>query len=194
VGIRVNDLGDLRSARQWRDHPLVDMTAIDGVGPSDGQWDLSDVVKESWASSTQRRRIMQSNRRRDTKPELAVRRRLHAAGLRYRVDLAPIPGLRRRADIVFPRERIAIFIDGCFWHGCPEHGPIRFSTNANYWVPKIAENRARDLDTSTRFEAAGWTVLRFWSHADPSAVADEVRVIVDRQRAIGSTGEQDARA
>src|SRR5687768_9286147 len=123
---------------------------------------------------------MQSNKRRDTKPELAVRRLLHAAGLRYRVDLAPVPGLRRRADIVFPREQVAIFIDGCYWHGCPDHGPTKFGTNADYWVPKIAENRARDLDTTAGFEDAGWQVLRFWSHADPVAVADAVAAEVER--------------
>ncbi len=126
---------------------------------------------------------MQSNRRRDTKPELAVRRLLHAAGMRYRVDVAPVPGLRRRADILFSRDRIAVFIDGCFWHGCPEHGPTRFDTNADYWVPKIAENRARDLDTSARFEAAGWTVLRFWAHTAPSSAAETVIAAVKRERA-----------
>ena len=125
---------------------------------------------------------MQANRGRDTKPELAVRRRLHAAGLRYRVDLAPVPGLRRRADIVFTRQRVAVFIDGCYWHGCPEHGSTKFGTNPDYWVPKIAENRARDLDTTARFEADGWLVLRFWSHDDPSTVADAVAAEVERRR------------
>ncbi|UKJ62597.1 very short patch repair endonuclease [Cellulosimicrobium cellulans] len=130
------------------------------------------MADDSWASTPLRRQIMQANKGRDTKPELAVRRRLHAAGLRYRVDMAPVPGLRRRADIVFSRARLAVFVDGCFWHGCPEHGPRRFGTNADYWNSKIAENRARDLDTTARFEAAGWQVLRIWSHADPVAAAD----------------------
>jgi DNA mismatch endonuclease (patch repair protein) len=117
---------------------------------------------------------MQANRSRDTTPELAVRRLLHARGLRYRVDYRPVGGVRRRADIVFTRQRVAVFIDGCFWHGCPEHGSRTFKTNADYWVPKIARNMARDLDTATQLKAAGWQVLRFWEHDDPATVADAV--------------------
>lgn len=125
---------------------------------------------------------MQSNRRRDTKPELAVRRLLHARGLRYRVDLAPVAGLRRRADIAFLAERIAVMIDGCYWHGCPEHGPKSFGTNAAYWTNKIAENRTRDLDTTSRFEAAGWTVLRFWTHMPPAEIAEAITAAVTTER------------
>lgn len=106
---------------------------------------------------------MISNKRRDTKPELAVRSALHRAGLRYRVDHPPVPGLRRRADIAFTRQRIAVFIDGCFWHGCPEHR-TRPRRNADYWGPKIERNRERDRDTNERLAAAGWIVLRFWEH------------------------------
>ncbi len=121
---------------------------------------------------------MLSNKRRDTKPELAVRSALHRAGLRYRVDHPPVPGLRRRADIAFTRQRIAVFVDGCFWHGCPEHRtwPRR---NAAYWGPKIERNRERDLDTNERLGAAGWVVLRFWEHEPvdliASAIGDAVR-------------------
>lgn len=136
------------------------------------------MAEESWASTPVRRRIMQSNRLRNTKPELAVRRLLHAAGLRYRVDVAPVPGLRRRADIVFPRQQVAVFIDGCFWHGCPDHGPTRFGTNPDYWAAKIEENQVRDLDTSARLGAAGWRVLRFWEHRDPAEVASVVETAV----------------
>lgn len=125
---------------------------------------------------------MQSNRARDTAPELAARRLLHASGLRYRVDVAPVVGVRRRADIVFPRERVAILIDGCFWHGCPEHGPTKFGTNSSYWVGKIADNRERDLDTTRQFEEAGWRVMRFWSHTDAADIAAEVRTAVELAR------------
>ena len=93
---------------------------------------------------------MQANRSRDTKPELAVRRLLHARGFRYRVAVAPVAGLRRRADIVFAKQRIAVFIDGCFWHGCTEHGRKSFQHNVDYWPAKIATNMARDLDTTAR--------------------------------------------
>lgn len=143
------------------------------------------MTEESWASTPLRRRIMQSNRSRDTSPELAVRRLLHAAGLRYRVDIAPVPGLRRRADIVFSRQRVAVFIDGCFWHGCREHGPIRFGTNAEYWLTKIEQNRARDVDTTAKFEANGWRVLRFWSHVDPIEAATTVVSLVREQAPVG---------
>lgn len=126
---------------------------------------------ESWASSAERRRIMQGNRSRDTKPELAVRQLLYANGLRYRVSHAPEPGIRRRADIVFVRQRVAVFIDGCFWHGCPEHGRRHFNRNVEYWPAKIAANRERDEDTNRRLEEAGWLVLRYWEHESPPKVA-----------------------
>lgn len=108
---------------------------------------------------------MRANRGRDTGPEMAVRRALHARGLRYRVD-HPLPfDRRRRADIVFTRAKVAVFIDGCFWHGCPEHGTTP-RTNTAFWAAKIARNRERDEDTTGRLEALGWTVLRFWEHED----------------------------
>lgn len=115
---------------------------------------------------------MQRNRGRDTSPELAVRRLLHAAGLRYRVDFAPLGG-RRRADIVFTRKRIAVFIDGCFWHGCPIHA-TRPKANADYWGPKLDRNIERDLETTASLESAGWTVLRFWEHEAPTDVAETI--------------------
>jgi len=127
---------------------------------------------------------MQANRSRDTKPELAVRRLLHAHGLRYRVATAPIPGLRRRADIVFTRQRIAVFIDGCFWHGCNDHGRKKFQHNVDYWSTKIASNMERDLDTSARLSVAGWHVMRFWEHESPIEVAGAI------EQAIAERGGQ----
>lgn len=132
-------------------------------------------------SNENARRTMRANKRRDTSIELAVRRRLHASGLRYRVDHpADASDRRRRADIVFTRARIAVFIDGCFWHGCPEHYvPPR--ANADYWLPKIARNRERDRDSTRRLEEAGWTVMRFWEHEDPDLVAGEISTAVRGQ-------------
>ena len=118
---------------------------------------------------------MQANRARDTGPELAVRKLLHAAGLRYRVAIQPLAGVRRRADIVFPARRVAVFIDGCFWHGCPEHGRKEFHRNAAYWTDKIAGNRARDLETNDLLSEAGWHVLRFWEHEEPNEVATAIQ-------------------
>lgn len=116
--------------------------------------------------------------RRDTKPEVAVRRLLHAVGLRYRVAYA-VPGVRRRTiDIAFPRRRVAVFIDGCFWHGCPVHG-TKPAANAAWWARKLEANSARDVDTAALLEEQGWTVLRFWEHEPPEIVAAAVRAAVD---------------
>lgn len=120
-------------------------------------------VNGSWASSASTARSMRSNRSRDTSLELSVRRALHRRGLRYRVDFAPLPGLRSRADIVFTRSRVAVYLDGCFWHGCPVHGTVPVS-NAEYWIPKLARNRDRDHAVAAKLAFAGWTVLRFWEH------------------------------
>ncbi len=113
-----------------------------------------------------------------TEPELAIRRRLHSAGLRYRVDYGPIPGLRRRADIVFTRQKVAVFVDGCFWHSCPEHA-TQPAANAEWWSEKLKRNRGRDDETNMILDDAGWTVIRIWEHEDPDvaakAVADVVR-------------------
>lgn len=130
------------------------------------------------ASSENARRTMRANKRKDTSIELAIRRRLHASGVRYRVD-HPVDASdrRRRADIVFTRARIAIFIDGCFWHGCPEHY-VEPKANSEYWRPKITRNRERDLDSTQRLQEAGWKVMRFWEHEDPDLVAAEISAAV----------------
>lgn len=127
----------------------------------------------SWASDEHARRTMKANRSRDTNPELAIRRRLHAMGLRYRVDFRLAPPLRTRADIVFTRKRLAVFVDGCFWHRCPLHStPPR--RNADYWGPKLDGNSARDRRTDAALADAGWRVLRVWEHEDPDAAAERI--------------------
>lgn len=106
---------------------------------------------------------MSRQARKDTQPELDLRRILHAAGLRYRVGLA-VPGLRRRTmDIAFTRLRLAVFVDGCFWHGCPSHGTAP-KANSEWWAEKIARNRARDVETTEHLAELGWAVLRIWEH------------------------------
>lgn len=138
-------------------------------------------MAESWASSPDARARMQANRRRDTKPELALRSAVHALGLRYRVDAPPLVGLRRRADLVFSRAKVAVFLDGCFWHGCPEHHTVAAS-NATFWADKVSGNRARDRDTDARLEAAGWASVRIWEHEDPAVAAQRVAEAVRARR------------
>ena len=133
--------------------------------------------RESWASSPAVRSVMQANKGRDTKPEIAVRSAAHALGLRYRVGIRPEPSIRRTADIVFPKARVAVFIDGCFWHGCPQHyRPTK--RNTEFWTTKIAANVARDHDTDNRLIECGWRVLRIWEHEEPISAATKIRSIV----------------
>lgn len=120
--------------------------------------------------------------RRDTQPELALRRRLHALGYRFRVEW-PLPGMpRRRADIVFTRRKVAIFVDGCFWHGCPDHKSAP-SNNAAWWAQKLAGNVRRDRETDQHLRAAGWTVLRFWEHDAVVDVVGQVVAVLGSSRA-----------
>ena len=129
------------------------------------------------ASSPEISRRMSALRRRDNGPETAVRQRLHAMGLRYRVAW-PVPGQRRRTiDIAFTRAHVAVYIDGCFWHGCPLHGTIPRSNSA-WWENKLKANRARDASVNEQLHELGWTVLRFWEHEAPDAVAEHVYAVV----------------
>ena len=123
---------------------------------------------------------MAKQRRRDTELEVALRRELHRVGLRYFVDKAPLPGMRRRADVVFPRRLVAVYVDGCFWHSCPQHA-THPKNNAQWWADKLAANVARDRDTDRRLAEAGWTVVRIWEHEDP-VIASERVVEAVRQR------------
>jgi len=115
--------------------------------------------------------------RRNTKPELEIRRLLHARGLRYRVDVQVLAGVRRRPDLVFPTARVIVFVDGCFWHGCPEHATWP-KHNADFWREKIETNRRRDRDTDERLLAAQWTVVHVWEHEDPLQASERIERIV----------------
>lgn len=130
---------------------------------------------------------MQATRQRDTQAEMAIRRLLHGWGLRYRVDRSPLPGFRRRADIVFPRERVAVFVDGCFWHRCPTHG-TQPKANSKWWRDKLRTNVVRDRDTDNRLKKAGWQVLRIWEHERPEEAAEKVRRAVLKRRRLESPG------
>lgn len=123
---------------------------------------------------------MSAQATRDTDAEWALRRELHARGLRYRVNQRPEPTLRRSADVVFTKARVAVFVDGCFWHACPEHGTVP-RANRQWWSEKLAANAARDRDTDAALAAAGWSVVRCWEHDDPGLVADRVEQLVRGQ-------------
>ncbi|GAA2282240.1 very short patch repair endonuclease [Actinomadura luteofluorescens] len=135
------------------------------------------MTEDSWASSPRARAVMRGNRSRDTKPEVQVRKILHANGLRFRVNMRPVASIRRTADIVFTRAKVAVFIDGCFWHGCPQHY-VAAKTNVAYWENKIKKNRERDEETARALSEAGWTVLRFWSHENPDTTARIIKATV----------------
>jgi DNA mismatch endonuclease (patch repair protein) len=127
---------------------------------------------------------------RDTAPEMALRRELHGRGLRYYVHRRPLPGVRREADIVFPRAKVAVFVDGCWWHGCPEHGG-QAKRNGAFWSDKIDGNRVRDLDTDERLAAQGWLSVRVWEHQPASLAATDVEETVRRRlRQIASPRDQ----
>jgi DNA mismatch endonuclease (patch repair protein) len=129
--------------------------------------------------------------RRSTGPELALRRELHRRGLRYRVDLAGLPG---RPDIVFTRARLAVFVDGCFWHRCPEHGTLP-RNNAAWWLAKLERNVARDRAKDEALRGLGWTVLHVWEHESPGVAADRIEVqwrALTASRPVGTPSHQTA--
>ncbi|MEU3452870.1 very short patch repair endonuclease [Micromonospora sp. NPDC006766] len=125
---------------------------------------------------------MRANKARDTGPERRLRSLLHKAGMRYRVSARPLPSLRRTADVVFFTARVAVFVDGCYWHGCPEHyRPAR--ANDQFWRQKIEGNRSRDRETDQLLADAGWIVIRIWEHEDLTKAAERVQGAVHRSLA-----------
>lgn len=135
------------------------------------------------ASTPAVRRTMQGNRKTDTRPELWLRSELHRRGFRFRKNhpLRPDGGRPIRPDIVFTRARVVIFVDGCFWHRCPQHGNSP-RANGAYWGPKLDGNVARDRKTDSRLSEAGWTVVRVWEHEGTAEAADRVQRVVAHAR------------
>ncbi|MEU5286006.1 very short patch repair endonuclease [Streptomyces sp. NPDC020755] len=124
---------------------------------------------------------------RDTRPEVAVRKLLHAAGYRFRLNVRVPDMPRRTIDIAFTRAKVAVMIDGCFWHGCPVHA-TQPKSNAQWWREKLDRNMARDRETTEHLAAAGWTVLRFWEHETPEGAAELVAAAVERERRTRNEG------
>lgn len=125
---------------------------------------------ESPNSATSRRLAAQA--RFDTSPEIALRSEIWRKGARFRLHV-PIPGTRRTIDIALPRYKIAVFVDGCFWHGCPVHGSTP-KNNSEWWRQKLDMNRKRDADSNRRLKSQGWKVIRVWEHENPSVAAQKV--------------------
>jgi DNA mismatch endonuclease (patch repair protein) len=144
---------------------------------------LSQKKRNPLPSSKAALHRMQAAKRKDTAPEKAVRSALFRKGLRYRIDSRPLPEMNRRADILFRKEKIAIFVDGCFWHGCPIHGTFA-KANAEFWRNKIEQNKVRDIDTNKRLIKSGWTVIRIWEHEDPTIAAQMVYELVLQHRKV----------
>ncbi|MBO9107286.1 very short patch repair endonuclease [Agrobacterium sp. S2/73] len=134
---------------------------------------MSRVSPSSHEASLRMARVRQKG----TDVELSLRKELHARGLRYRLQVPLLTKPRRVADIVFPRAKLAVFVDGCFWHGCPQHASWPKS-NAQFWRDKIETNRARDADTDRRLSASGWRVIRVWAHELPGEAAERIESIV----------------
>lgn len=133
---------------------------------------------------------MSRQRIRDTEPEMALRRELHAHGMRYRVGY-PVPGNRRRSiDIAFVGVRLAVFVDGCFWHGCPAHATWP-KTNAEWWESKIRTNRVRDADTGRLLREHGWACLRLWEHEVATAADRVIEAYLRRRSHVGERGRSD---
>ena len=129
-------------------------------------------------SSTAVTAVMKGNRSKDTGPELRLRSALHRRGLRFRKNLQVGVGTRRpRADIVFTRQRVAVFVDGCFWHGCPQHGR-KPSSNSGYWDAKLTRNAERDRETDALLSAAGWRVIRVWEHETTDDAVAKVEAVL----------------
>lgn len=130
--------------------------------------------------SAGRSRNMRAIRRSGTKPEVELRSALHALGLRFRKDLRLDLGeVKPRPDIVFTRARLAVFVDGCFWHCCPQHSKPP-SVNTGYWGPKLARNVERDRADDAALRSSGWMVLRVWEHESVEAAALRITQLLSR--------------
>lgn len=142
------------------------------------------MSQDSWATTPAVRKSMQGNRSRDTKPELALRKALHALGLRYRVCARPLPQVARTVDVVFRPSRVAVEVRGCFWHGCPEHYRAPAS-NSGYWSAKVKRNVDRDLGTEELLREAGWELIAIWEHEDIAGAAQRIAAEVRSRRQAG---------
>ena len=140
---------------------------------------MAEILDKPTPSSPEVSRRMAATRGWDNRAERVIRSALHRRGLRFRIQCRLIPGSRRTVDIALSRARLAIFVDGCFWHDCPDHGS-RPKSNAEWWRRKMRENVARDRDTNQRLQDLGWQVIRVWEHEDPEEATDRIVAVYRR--------------
>ena len=146
---------------------------------------MSSQIKTPKSRSPAVRNVMRANKGVDTRPELELRSLVHKAGLRYAINVRPEHEINRRADIVFRSAKVAIFVNGCFWHGCPKHYVLP-KTNKRFWIDKVKRNRERDEETKLLLRRRGWKVIILWEHEDFSRPAVRiVREVRSRRRPRG---------
>jgi len=138
-------------------------------------------VKTPKSRSVAVRNVMRANRGVDTGPEIRLRSLVHKAGLRYAIDVRPEADINRRADLVFRAAKVAVFVNGCFWHGCPKHYSSPKS-NKRYWSEKVRRNRARDVETRFLLKRRGWRVLVFWEHQPAQSCSERVVSVVSERK------------
>lgn len=134
---------------------------------------MAETLGKPIPSSPEASRRMAATRGANNRAERTIRSALHRQGLRFRIQQKLIPGTNRKVDIVFPRARLAVFVDGCFWHDCPIHGS-QPKSNVEWWRRKLRQNVERDQDTNERLRALGWRVIRIWEHEDPEVATERI--------------------
>lgn len=163
----------------WRvNQRRTQMAALAGRAASGTKPELRPRPSSSAVSAA-----MSRQRVKDTAPEVKLRQALHRRGLRFRIHRQPIPGLRRTVDIVFPRERLAVDVRGCFWHACPIHGSIP-RANREWWQAKLSRNTERDIETQRALGRAGWLLVVVWEHESSEAAAEQIETILRRSRTL----------
>jgi DNA mismatch endonuclease, patch repair protein len=163
-------LCDFGPSPSFADTILLDISAIISRGGDTGM------------GTSEKRRAMQAQRQRNTRPETDIRRALFALGLRYRIHQPVVPGTRRTVDVVFSGARVAVDVRGCFWHGCPRHATAP-KTNADWWAAKLRKNKVRDADTAERLLTAGWALVVVWECDDPIEAAARIAALIRRRKA-----------
>lgn len=165
----------LRSnSRSSSNPPVFGVAVLTDAGDT---WTMSGLAPPTEA----KRRAMKAQRQRDTKPELALRSVVFRRGLRYRVHRRAVPTVRRTVDFVFPSEKVAVEVRGCFWHACPQHATWP-ATNAEWWAEKLARNAERDAETEAQLRRAGWKLVVVWEHEDPERAASRIERSVKARR------------